>query len=224
VEIAGATRMCTTVLCSKTGVMTELIDPSATVDPSDVSALHDAVVARMPPLRGLALCGTYPPGVDASLYADLARASGSVTVLVDGYRGVDETLATGAVDILKINCDELRAMTGIIDIPAAAASCLARYSLQWLGLTDGPGRAFLYSPEGGVAFDMPQLDDVANPIGAGDTVSAVFMYGILEGLDGASAFRDALAAASASCRRFTGAEFAVDEMRQIAADIHVERI
>jgi sugar/nucleoside kinase (ribokinase family) len=43
------------------------------------------------------------------------------------------------------------------------------------------------------------VQDVVNPIGAGDAVAAVFVDGILRGLNPLAAASAALAAASASC-------------------------
>ena len=77
------TRTCTTVLDQSIGDMTELIEPSAAVEPSQVDALmgllegavgcqacdDDDVTA--PPLAAVALMGTVPPGAE-SVYSKIA--------------------------------------------------------------------------------------------------------------------------------------------------------
>jgi sugar/nucleoside kinase (ribokinase family) len=49
---------------------------------------------------------------------------------------------------------------------------------------------------------------VANPIGAGDTVTAGVLHHLLEGLPPAEAFRRGLALGSASCLKFQPADYA----------------
>ena len=68
-----------------------------------------------PETRAVVICGTFPPGVGASLYTEIAAAKlgmgvHSAILVIDAYKGIGEALATGACDLLKINAAELHAL------------------------------------------------------------------------------------------------------------------
>ena len=182
--ISGSTtRQATTVLDRKRGDMTELIDPSDTVPTESVTALCEKIMDHIQARSseaggfGVALCGTFPPGVDEYVYAEIAsRLEAGPFLLLDGFRGVDATLKTRRVDVLKINSDELTALSGIPDLDEAAAKVFELFlrPSSCLAVTRGPEQALLYiGQEGGKpprkwVFDVPRLEtEVANPIGAG---------------------------------------------------------
>ncbi|MFA5203781.1 MAG: PfkB family carbohydrate kinase [Lentisphaeria bacterium] len=242
VPIAGATRVCNTLLCRATGQMTELIEPSAPLTAAEAAQLAEQLAVLIPAAVGLALCGTFPPGVPPQFYAtaaQLARARG-IPVLLDGCHGVQPALETG-IDLLKINTRELAALAGLPpDRPDAAATALfERYPrLGRLAVTAGPQAALLFDRTGVRRFQLPALDQVVNPIGAGDTVAGVLMTQVaarrhlfadsaspcpaagdlpLDWL--AAAFRDALACASASCLTAAPAAFDPAAARELAAAI-----
>ena len=93
-----------------------------------------------------------------------------------------------------------------------------------MALTDGPDQAHLFADSAHWRFELPTLDKVVNPIGAGDTVGAVLLQGLIGGDDAPDAFQLGLAAASASCRSIHGAHFSMDEARAMAAEISCEKI
>jgi tagatose 6-phosphate kinase len=223
--IAGESRTCITLLDDGSGDMTELIEPSPDISPSEAANLSLQISVIMPRLRGLALCGTTPPGCGDRFYAELAEsANADALVLLDGYKGVEDILATGRVDILKINLHELAELSGETEPQAAADWMFANAAIRYLALTDGPDSAHLFADSAHWRFELPTVDDVVNPIGAGDTVGAVLLQGLLAGDLPAEAFQLGLAAASASCRSIHGARFTLDEARSLAAQIHCEKL
>lgn len=182
--IAGSTtRQATTVLDRERGDMTELIDPSDTVPGESVNALCKKIMEHIGARSGegsglgVALCGTFPPGVDEHVYAEIAsRLEAGPILLLDGFRGVDATLKTRRVDVLKINSDELAALSGEPDLDAAASKVFDLFlrPRSCLAVTRGPEKALLYigqddgRPPKKWLFDVPKLEtEVANPIGAG---------------------------------------------------------
>jgi sugar/nucleoside kinase (ribokinase family) len=76
-----------------------------------------------------------------------------------------------------------------------------RYPGIIAGITDGPGRAWLITPEHAeaVAIAPRKLDLIVNPLGAGDVASAVFLARYTEGMAAEEAFTEALEAATRSC-------------------------
>lgn len=224
VQIAADTRGCTTILCETTHTMTELIEPSPTILPPEVASMRDHLAETLQGRKAIALCGTYPPGIGPELYAWLAEAKDQMLLLLDGYRGVGETLATGKVDLLKINLDELRSMMRIEDPIAAGHACVGRYGLRWLAITDGPRPARLFGAAGDWLITLPQLEHLVNPIGAGDTTGAVMLSRLLEGADPADAFAWGLAAASASCLHIQGGYFSPADMDDLHAAMSIRRM
>jgi tagatose 6-phosphate kinase len=223
VEIPGNTRICTTLLCEATGDMTELIEPSPEIDVANYQTMQARVNEVLPDMDGIALCGTWPPGVGSEFYAGIAAAKGNAVLLLDGYRDVEPTLETGNVDILKINVDELKDLFGGDTVSEAAERCFAKYAVQHLAITDGPGDAYLWSGGQAWRYSLPAQTGLLNPIGAGDTVAAVLLVRLLQGKAIEEAFADGLAAATASCRHLTGATFEVAEIAELRGKIEVTK-
>ncbi|MHB8969801.1 MAG: PfkB family carbohydrate kinase [Pirellulaceae bacterium] len=250
VASAGETRCCITVIDAAGGDATELIEPSAPILPGEAEQLLSRTLQTLArgKISGLALCGTYPPGVAEKFYVTLALSKGKALLLLDSYREIAATLATGQVDILKVNAHELRSLAGrscdrhrpvttegMESISEMAISVFAAHQLRWLAVTAGPDTAWLFeSPCVGSApcqpstwrfyeFRLPAVEGVVNPIGAGDTVGAIFLAQLSAGTPAHTAFACGLAAGSASCRQLGGADFTMDDLREILAKIQVSR-
>ncbi len=219
VPVPDNTRTCTTLITP--GESTELIDPTAEVPATAVDDMRRAIHEQLPNLRGIALCGTYPAGVNTEFYADIANAKGNAKLLLDAYKGIDSTLATGQVDVLKINATELRKLTGESEVAAGAATLFKAHQLGALAITDGPQQAYLFTPAEAWQYALPELTDVVNPIGAGDTCSGVMLLRLIEDHAPQDAFAWGLAAASASCLQVEGARFALNTMEKLHKDIQI---
>jgi len=219
VRTQAQTRTCTTVVDHGTGQVTELIEPSGSILPDELAAMDREIRQALPQAGGVAICGTLPPGVPDSFYADIVRAAraAGLPVLLDGYRGVRPALREGPT-ILKINAAELRHLTGRANLEDAALECLAQYPVQFLAITDGPRPASLFTRQHTWEFVQPELP-VRNAIGAGDCASGAFLLGMVRGAPPADAFRYALAAANASCLTDTPATF-----QPATADALLDRI
>jgi len=236
---AGATRTCTTLLSQGTG--TEIIGPSEAVSEADVDGLLDRIddTLRAGGIGGVALCGTVPPGA-ASLYGSMAdrllqSGEDDVILLLDGHKHVETVLDSGRVDVLKLNVDEVKALTSAADADAAAAMLLApdrqmRRSRSLVALTDGPEPALLYSASGASwRLHVPSIECV-NAIGAGDVCTAVFLRELYTsrvlptaGEDSdAEAFAWGLAAACARCTHEQPV-FEREEVVAMKAQIRIER-
>ncbi len=248
---SGETRCCITAIDASTGDATELIEPSAAILPGEAGKLLASTLQFLAEGKasGLALCGTWPPGVDETFYVALAQAKGNAILMLDSYRDISAVLATGQVDILKLNASELRSLAAAIrgkqageddreltSIPEMARSVFETYKLRWLAVTAGPDTAWLFeSPIAGsepsracvwrfYEFRLPAIEGVVNPIGAGDTVGAVFLAQLTAGSPAPTAFACGLAAGSASCRQLGGADFAIEDLLEILAQIRVGRV
>ena len=208
-KVASTTRTCTTLLCD--GEATELIDPSDPISAAEVDALTAKVTAAASTFDAVALCGTSPPGAEALYERVCSKLPPEPLLLLDGFKQVEAVLASGRLDVLKLNCDELRALTGAADVAAAARELLGdggalRRANAVLALTDGPRPASIFSSTGAWEIEVPRVDCV-NAIGAGDVCTGVFIHELakarkerrVDGAAAAEAFAWGLAAASARC-------------------------
>ncbi len=187
---AGHTRICATLLHD--GGATEVIAPFSVAHDA---TLADRLLAALPHERfdALLTCGTVPAGLDDTVLAVAqARLSPALTIW-DSVAGVTPDLLS-RVDWLKVNAEEYRMLAPSWTAPGSAARAPS------LLITDG-ARPALVAPRGEapVACAVPRLEGVVNPIGAGDTVTAMLADGLLRGLDARAASAQALAAAAASC-------------------------
>ena len=221
--IAGSTRCCTTVLCEKNASMTELIEPSPTVEADDVIFLKQTMLDALPEAAAIALCGTLPNGPLDGFYPDLAEAAARAgkPVLMDSVEFFRETLSSG-VRHLKINTGELLSLTGASDPEAAALDLLNNCPLECAAITDGPSRAFIAWRGAIRRIFIPEIPGVCNPLGAGDVCSGVMLSELVAGSDPVQAFTAGLAAACASCITRYAADFDRAEALRIRAEMRVE--
>jgi len=232
VATAGTTRICTTVVDLDSQTVTELIEPSSTITGEEVQSMRQMILERLPDFRGVALCGTLPPGVPGSLYADIADAArqNGIDILLDGIKGATACLEAG-VDMLKINASELRLLTGEIGVADAMSACLQRFRINWLGVTDGPNQAFLGSLKGRWQFLLPSLASVVNTTGAGDCASGVMLSQVIQRGGGpiraetaVNSFHTALACASASCLTEEPSVFEWNQAQKIKTRIAISTL
>ncbi|KAJ2876033.1 hypothetical protein GGH93_001061 [Coemansia aciculifera] len=230
VHTSQQTRTCTTCLDTSTGSMTELVGVSEAIDPAAAAEFENTaleILQSSHPPQALALCGTFPPGLCPDAVARIVGATKSskgTLVFVDAVKDIQPTLATGFVDILKINSSEVITLASAhcaepvnVDLVQTAADLARRFSIGVVAVTDGPSTAYLVDTKSSTSYELrvPDLlkdldyylgkpaDNcgklVLNPLGAGDTCSAVMLNSILDDTTAVDAFALGLAAASASC-------------------------
>lgn len=168
-----------------------------------------------------AFCGTLPTGTDPGLYA---RAAATVLeqkkpLLLDSYQNLQPVFESGVEIWLKINVEELQAMTGEKTVEAGLANVFRSSGVRFAAITDGPGKAYASDGKKLCVYTIPHLDNVVNPIGCGDTASAVWASELLNGNDPFDSFRLALAAASANCLSAFPGSFSPSDADAIARRI-----
>ena len=218
VAVPGRTRCCTTCLDETEQVMTELIEPSFPAPPEAVEVLLERFGRELENASGAAFCGSLPDGTDPRLYvraAELAAKHG-VLLLIDAFRDLDAVFAASPRVVLKINREELAKLAGTGDTAAGLRRIFARFpSLKYAAITDGPGQAFAFDREKFAVYTLPALAEVSNPIGSGDTASAVLLSELCSGNDLFEGFRRALAAASANCLNSKPGHFLPEEAAKL---------
>ena len=224
VDTAAPTRCCTTCLCFETQTMTEIIEPSFAADAAEVDVLLGQFDEWLRECDAGAFCGTLPTGTDPLLYPRAAAiaAKHGRPLLIDSYQNLRPVFESNTELWLKINTDELRAMTGEADVCAGLAKVFGSSSVKLAAITDGPGKAYASDGRSVVAYELPALERIVNPIGCGDTASAVWASELLCGTDPFEAFRQALAAASANCLSAFPGSFSPADAEEIARGIRME--
>jgi fructose-1-phosphate kinase PfkB-like protein len=146
--IRSPTRTCTTCIegGGPTKEMTEIIEPSVGVSAENLKQLRDTLKEFVSSeegkgLKAIGICGTFPPGVPSSFYADVclhSKPSSGCILLMDAFRGVEEALQTGKIDILKINSHELLELSDFLPSSSSSSSSSKSSSPQ-TSSSSGPG-------------------------------------------------------------------------------------
>lgn len=225
IRTPGETRCCITCRDAASGETTELIEPSAPVPADGVRAMLDFLREQAPAAAGLAISGTLPDGTDPALYDEAIAVAGRhrLPVLIDAWRDIAAVLDRATPLVLKINGEELCRLTAAADAAAALQAFRQRWGRHRLGLTDGPHPAYYWDGACFWQYRIPPLPALVNPIGAGDTASAVLFAELLQGGTGPEPFRTALAAASANCLSPCGGDFDHALLQRLRADITFSR-
>ena len=198
-ETPAETRQCIT-LADGRGETTEIIEPFRVSLPDAVKALLALLPDDAGAYDAIAMCGTVPDGAGEGLYAAiLERLRPRVSVL-DAWQGLSAATLARATCV-KMNRTEYAALEKRLGAESLAGALFL--------ITDG-GKIATVQRAGTVnaRIQPPGLGSVANPIGAGDTVTAAVVHHLLAGLTPEEAFRRGLALGSASCLKFPPAEYA----------------
>ncbi len=225
IPVGAATRTCTTLICGESASATEIIEPSGELFREEIELLKQALERELAQADALALCGTYPPGITPDFYAwaALRARSAGKPVILDAYKGIHPALDAG-VDVVKINRAELTALTGCADIIESLFRLRRSGLPAVLAVTDGGDDAFLAHSEGVWMFSVPPVETFTNPIGAGDTCTAVLFLEILSGTSPVEAFAKGLAAASASCMTSYPAVYSRSDAERLLKSVSAKQI
>lgn len=212
IEVESETRVCSTLLDNSTGEVTELIEPFSVSEQQRVEERILAGLGAGSEWDAVVMSGTAPTGVEPGIYLEIARRVRVRMVVLDVVRELSPELLAAA-HLVKINAHEFEQLR--------ARGLKHPMTL----LTDGPRAARLLDERGGrlqeTVYRLPALEGIRNPIGAGDTVTAWLTHGLLVGQPVTEAFRNALAAGSASCLSLMAGQYDEATRREIAGKIEV---
>ena len=195
------TRCCTTLLSSADGTMTELIEPSQAPGWEAECEALEFIRENMPLVDGMALCGQLPSGMAADFYVQCVKyaAANEKMVLIDSWKNIEPVLQAARRAVLKINAEELTDLTGIDEVVPAMKMLFDNYSLEYIAITNGANGAWLGTRSECFQYSVSAIGQVVNPVGSGDTASAVLLSCLLAGKTPEHALAYAIAAASANC-------------------------
>ncbi|MDT0485080.1 MULTISPECIES: 1-phosphofructokinase family hexose kinase [Streptomyces] len=207
VPVTDPTRRTIAVVDEQSGDTTQLNEPGPTVTPAEWSAFQEAYEDLVPSVSAVALCGSLPPGVPVGAYAGLIRTAkaAGVPVLLDTS---GEALRRGVAarpDILKPNADELSELTGSHE-PLRAAQDARRRGALAVVASLGTRGLLAATPEGRWRATPPARVH-GNPTGAGDSLVAGLLSGLVEQLPWPARLTRAVALSAATVLAPVAGEF-----------------
>jgi 1-phosphofructokinase family hexose kinase len=204
VEVAEPTRICDVIVDASGAASTVVNGRGPHVTAEEWRALDAAVRQGLAErqTRLLVLCGSLPPGCPPSAYRAWCRAGrrAGVEVIVDAAGPVLARALAGVPHTVKVNAEELLAVTGVAEGGGAEATlrragqALLAVGVTRVIVTDGARGA--YALEAGAALRVTgRPRAVVSAVGCGDAFLAGFVTARWRGADLADGLRLAQAAA-----------------------------
>ncbi|CAL9523362.1 1-phosphofructokinase family hexose kinase [Streptomyces sp. Tu 3180] len=207
VPVAGTTRRTIAVVDERSGGTTQLNEPGPAVTHAEWSAFQEAYEGLLASASAVALCGSLPPGVPVGAYAGLtrtARAAG-VPVLLDTSGAALRRGVAGRPDVLKPNAEELAELTGFHE-PLRATQDARRRGAGAVVASLGPQGVLAVTAQGHWRA-APPADLRGNPTGAGDSLVAGLLSGLVEQLPWPDRLARAVALSAATVLSPVAGEF-----------------
>ncbi|MGW7428469.1 1-phosphofructokinase family hexose kinase [Streptomyces sp. NPDC054861] len=198
-DVAGDSRRTLAVVARDDGDATVFNGRGPYVGPAEWELFcrhYDLLLAA--DVRVAVLSGSLPPGLPADAYGRLIRtaaAAGVATVLDTSGPALVTALEAGP-DVIKPNADELTAVTGCDDLPAAAAA-LRALGARTVVASAGADGLHAITPEGTWRAAPPERLS-GNPTGAGDACVAAIAAGLAAGAGWPDILRQAVALSAAA--------------------------
>jgi 1-phosphofructokinase family hexose kinase len=211
-------------ITDKQGLTAKLNEVGPELTRQEAAAVKDAVIRQLPGAEWLMLCGSLPPGVPEDFYCDLikaARKKGVKTLLdADGaplHHGVE-----AAPSVVSPNQHEAERLLNRALITRAhfreAVTRIREMGAESVLLSLG-ARGVVARNENQMLEAVPPRIDVLSPIGAGDALSAAFLWAFSKNHDFPDAVRWGVAAGTASSTlpglEFASLEQTADMYRQV---------
>ena len=223
----GETRVCSTCIDLSTQESTELIEPSPLLSSDDIEKFKQSVSGKIPDCDAFAICGTMPSGAPQDIYYELTMEAlnAGKYVLADTIFNLTPILEASEKSVLlKINADELAEYSKMNSTVEALQMLDSKYLLACAAITDGSNKAYLLFNHKIYEYELPKLENIVNPIGCGDTASAVLMSEFMASEDALKAFSAALGCASANCLSMLCASYDLNFALDYANNLIIKEI
>jgi tagatose 6-phosphate kinase len=178
------TRVCTTLIDSATGTVTELVENARPLDEATIRRVTERFSSEVTSASAVVMTGSLPAGTPTSFYRDLVETTRSPTVL--DIRGPEllEVLPLKPF-LIKPNREELaKTVHRPLDGDSALIDSMRQLNsqgAQWVVITDGTRPLWVSSDEGAFRAQPLLVENVVNPIGCGDCLAAGIAWGLAAG-------------------------------------------
>ncbi len=225
----GSIRTNLKVLDQSKGVVTEINEPGLPVTAAQLEEVTEVIARAAEDSDYLVLTGSLPPGVKAGYYGEIiSMLSGSACRLVLDAEGAAFKLGVSAKPyFIKPNKMELemelgRKLMNTKEV-AHAALKLVEKGIERVGVSLGAEGALLAGSDG--VFFTPALKVAAlSTVGAGDSMVAGMLSGMLRELGGDEVLRRGAACATASVLKEGTGLADRAKIKELLSQITVERV
>jgi 6-phosphofructokinase 2 len=175
------------------------------------------------------LTGSIPPGVHRSVYADLTRRlrQRSARAVVDAQSSLLNAALAEHPFLIKPNRYELQMLTGrplrTVDDLVAEAQALHQEGIEHVCVSLGADGALLATADGTYRACPPDVE-VVSTVGAGDSMVAGLVCGLMEGRDPADVLQLGVACGTATATRPGTQIFVRQQMLDLLDRVSVERL
>lgn len=223
----GPTRVCTTLIDSATGQVTELVENARPLAAECLAEFRQAYQEEAARAEIVVLSGSLPAGTPETFYQDLLAATPGRVVL--DARG-PELLAT--LDhrpfLVKPNREELARTVGRTlddnrELHLAMRELIER-GAEWIVVTEGTRAIWAASAADLVRMQPLSVERAINPIGCGDCLAAGIAWGLARGVDALAAVRLGIAAAAQNAAKLLPGRLHADQALRQAGEVRMERL
>jgi len=211
------------------GLTMKLNEPGPMIEKSELAKIEKSVRSKLDQASWLVLCGSLPPGVPANFYAHLIAAARKRDVktlldtdgepLTEGIEAKPTVVSPNQQEAEQLLNTALLTRTHYMQAADRIQTMGAQSVILSLG-SRGAVAAFC----GRMIEVLPPRVDVLCPIGAGDALSAAFLWAMENKDDYKDAVRWGVAAGTASAM-LPGLKFAsLRETREVYKDVEVRRL
>lgn len=207
-RVPGETRT-NVKLAEDDGRVTDINGPGVVIDADAWQRLIDGLARRLeasfPRLGAVVIAGSLPPGVTPAMLAELVALGheAGLPVWVDTSGPALDTAITAGATAVKPNEHELAAWVGRASLDDGARR-VAVQRLRDAGVEEAVVSAgaegVLWLGRRGAWEAMPPRVEAVNTVGAGDTLIAALLHGVLEGASPDAALRLATALSAEAVR------------------------
>lgn len=222
---AASTRVCTTLVESGQGQVTEIVPESPLLTSGELTEFQSAFAEEAAAAEVIVLIGSLPPATSKSFYRDLlSQVRGKVVLDARGPELLD------ALDsrpfLVKPNRQELEytlnRSLGKEDQLFEAMRELNHRGAEWVVISGGDAPVIASGPEGLYRLQAPPAR-VLNPIGCGDAMAAGMAWALAAGWDMDDVLRFGLAAAVDKLGRLLPGQVEQDRVRSLARAVTLNK-
>lgn len=210
VRTASPTRICTTILDSKIGVATELVENAGPITEKELADFENVFTEAATGATAVVLTGSLPTGTPPTFVRQLLQYVHCPAVL--DIRGPELLAALEARPlVVKPNREELGRTLGEQIASDSelrqAIGELQRRGAQAVVVTSGRSKVWLGFEGQFLQFQPRAVDRVVNPIGCGDCLAAGMAWALGHGSDMAGAVDQGMALAAENLRTALPCDF-----------------
>lgn len=227
IDAQHPTRVCTTLLDSEIGNVTELVENAGPLPSSCLREFHREYARLAPQAELVVLSGSLPAETPVTFYRDLLAITPGRAVL--DARGPELLAALDCKPfIIKPNREELAStLARKLDDESSLLSAIRELNdrgARWVVITEGARAVWVSSTEGVYRLQPLAIERVINPIGCGDCLAAGLAWSLSRGHDVLRAVRVGIAAAAQNAEQLLPGRIDPKRTLELAAKVDCERV